>query len=63
MEIINNILAIVFFLFQTHLKLLRENVDLPVIPISAKVGTNVSTLLKEIRILYDNLKADQTEQA
>lgn len=35
---------------------LREKIDLPVIPISAKLGTNVSTLLREIRILYDKNK-------
>lgn len=27
--------------------------DIPIIPISAKVGTNLNSLLKEIRILYD----------
>ncbi|XP_018561570.1 mitochondrial ribosome-associated GTPase 2 [Anoplophora glabripennis] len=32
---------------------LKENVNLPVIPVSAKLGTNISTLLREIRILYD----------
>ncbi|XP_011170501.1 mitochondrial ribosome-associated GTPase 2 isoform X2 [Solenopsis invicta] len=46
---------------EVNLQLLRDHVDLPIIPISAKIGTNVSTLLKEIRILYDNLKTDTTE--
>ncbi|XP_008211397.1 mitochondrial ribosome-associated GTPase 2 isoform X1 [Nasonia vitripennis] len=36
-----------------NLKLLKEKIDLPIIPISAKMGTNVATLLKEIRKLYD----------
>ncbi|XP_071554758.1 mitochondrial ribosome-associated GTPase 2 isoform X1 [Temnothorax nylanderi] len=46
---------------EINLQLLREHVDLPIIPISAKVGTNISTLLKEIRILYDNLKVNAEE--
>ncbi|XP_012144265.1 mitochondrial ribosome-associated GTPase 2 isoform X1 [Megachile rotundata] len=36
-----------------NLKLLEQKVDLPIIPISAKIGTNIAMLLKEIRILYD----------
>lgn len=32
---------------------------MPIIPISAKVGINISTLLKEIRILYDELKKEK----
>ncbi|KAG5322780.1 MTG2 GTPase, partial [Pseudoatta argentina] len=47
---------------EVNLQLLREHIDLPIIPISAKVGTNVSTLLKEIRILYDNLKVTTSEK-
>lgn len=50
------------FVFQVNLQLLREHIDLPIIPISAKVGTNISTLLKEIRILYDNLKVTTSER-
>lgn len=49
------------FVFQINLQLLRERIDLPIIPISAKIGTNISTLLKEIRILYDNLKVNAEE--
>lgn len=41
---------------EENIEKLKENVDLPVIPISAKLGTNVSALLKEIRILYDKNK-------
>ncbi|EZA48319.1 GTP-binding protein [Ooceraea biroi] len=48
---------------ERNLQLLKKNVDLPIIPISAKVGTNVSALLKEIRILYDNLKGDETKKS
>ncbi|XP_018310349.1 mitochondrial ribosome-associated GTPase 2 isoform X1 [Mycetomoellerius zeteki] len=47
---------------EVNLQLLREHIDLPIIPISAKVGTNISTLLKEIRILYDNLKVTTSER-
>ncbi|EGI61218.1 GTP-binding protein 5 [Acromyrmex echinatior] len=47
---------------EVNLQLLREHIDLPIIPISAKIGTNVSTLLKEIRILYDNLKVTTSEK-
>ncbi|XP_058790106.1 mitochondrial ribosome-associated GTPase 2 isoform X1 [Phymastichus coffea] len=39
---------------EENLKLLKEQIDFPIIPISAKMGKNISTLLKEIRILYDN---------
>ncbi|XP_011881572.1 PREDICTED: mitochondrial ribosome-associated GTPase 2 isoform X2 [Vollenhovia emeryi] len=46
---------------EINLQLLRERVDLPIIPISAKVGTNLSTLLKEIRMLYDKLKVNTEE--
>ncbi|XP_015118360.1 mitochondrial ribosome-associated GTPase 2 isoform X1 [Diachasma alloeum] len=35
------------------LKKLKEKIDIPVIPISAKTGTNIPTLLREMRILYD----------
>ncbi|XP_014210209.1 mitochondrial ribosome-associated GTPase 2 [Copidosoma floridanum] len=36
-----------------NLQLLQERIDEPIVAISAKIGTNVSTLLREIRILYD----------
>ncbi|XP_076548854.1 mitochondrial ribosome-associated GTPase 2 isoform X1 [Osmia lignaria lignaria] len=36
-----------------NFKLLKEKIDLPIIPVSAKKGTNISLLLREIRILYD----------
>lgn len=49
------------FVFQINLQLLKERINIPIIPISAKIGTNVSTLLKEIRILYDNLKVNAEE--
>lgn len=47
---------------EINLQLLKKYVDLPIIPISAKLGTNISTLLKEIRILYDNLKSNIPEE-
>ncbi|XP_014616201.1 PREDICTED: mitochondrial ribosome-associated GTPase 2 isoform X2 [Polistes canadensis] len=43
---------------EENLKLLKEKIDMPIIPISAKVGINISTLLKEIRVLYDRLKEE-----
>ncbi|KAG8037398.1 hypothetical protein G9C98_005608 [Cotesia typhae] len=38
---------------EEKLKKLKEKLNLPIIPISAKVGINITTLLKEIRKLYD----------
>lgn len=37
------------------LELLKEKLSAPIVPISAKLGTNVSTLLTELRILYDKV--------
>lgn len=45
-----------------NLKLLEQKIDLPIIPISAKMGTNISTLLKKVRILYDK-DNDQSEKS
>ncbi|CAK9807200.1 Mitochondrial ribosome-associated GTPase 2 [Anthophora plagiata] len=36
-----------------NLEILKQKVNSPIIPISAKMGKNLSVLLKEIRILYD----------
>ncbi|XP_012235141.1 mitochondrial ribosome-associated GTPase 2 isoform X2 [Linepithema humile] len=47
---------------EVNLQLFKDRVHLPIIPISAKKGSNISTLLKEIRILYDNLKVDVSEK-
>lgn len=43
---------------EENLKLIKENFDMPVVPISAKFGSNLVELLTEIRKLYDkyNLK-------
>ncbi|XP_053990488.1 mitochondrial ribosome-associated GTPase 2 isoform X2 [Hylaeus volcanicus] len=41
-----------------NLEMLRQKMDIPIIPISAKMGTNIANLLKEVRILYD--KATKT---
>lgn len=38
---------------QQNLEDLREMYDVPIIPISAKMGTNVNQLLSNIRKLYD----------
>ncbi|XP_018398049.1 PREDICTED: mitochondrial ribosome-associated GTPase 2 [Cyphomyrmex costatus] len=47
---------------EVNFQLLKKHTDLPIIPISAKIGTNISTLLNEIRILYDNLKVHTSEE-
>ncbi|XP_011269531.1 mitochondrial ribosome-associated GTPase 2 isoform X2 [Camponotus floridanus] len=47
---------------EVNLQSLKKYINLPVIPISAKLGTNISTLLKEIRILYDNIKTNISEE-
>ncbi|GLV41496.1 uncharacterized protein CBL_06726 [Carabus blaptoides fortunei] len=39
---------------EENLATLQSNVNLPVIPVSAKYGTNLLDLLKQIRIIYDN---------
>lgn len=39
---------------EKNLEILKQNVDVPVIPISAKYGTNLLELLKQIRVMYDN---------
>ncbi|XP_057670847.1 mitochondrial ribosome-associated GTPase 2 isoform X2 [Diorhabda carinulata] len=38
---------------------LKKRTDIPVIPISAKLGTNVSSLLREIKIIYDKEKENK----
>ncbi|XP_026469080.1 mitochondrial ribosome-associated GTPase 2, partial [Ctenocephalides felis] len=40
---------------KNNLELLESKTDLPVIPISAKVGTNIEKLLMQLRILYDDI--------
>ncbi|XP_014472784.1 PREDICTED: mitochondrial ribosome-associated GTPase 2 isoform X1 [Dinoponera quadriceps] len=47
---------------EVNLQLFQEHVNMPVIPISAKMGTNISKLLREIKILYDNFKIDEPEK-
>ncbi|XP_055640114.1 mitochondrial ribosome-associated GTPase 2 [Toxorhynchites rutilus septentrionalis] len=41
---------------EKNIQLLEHHVDVPVIPISAKIGTNIEELLKEIRVIYDGMK-------
>lgn len=40
---------------ENNLELLREKVDVEVIPISAKMGTNMTVLLKTVRAHYDEI--------
>lgn len=47
---------------EENLKLLKEKVDVPIIPISAKLGTNLTTLLKEMRRLYDTMMEHTKEE-
>lgn len=44
-----------------NLDSLQHHVDVPVIPISAKMGTNITNLLKEIRIVYDSYRNQKKE--
>ncbi|XP_076683099.1 mitochondrial ribosome-associated GTPase 2 [Andrena cerasifolii] len=46
-----------------NLELLKQKVNSPIIPISAKMGTNVSTLLREVRILYDKEMESEERKA
>lgn len=48
---------------QENLKTLKEMYDIPIVPISAKMGTNLNTLLADIRKLYDdhNEKLEEKE--
>uniref|UniRef100_A0A182NBM9 OBG-type G domain-containing protein n=1 Tax=Anopheles dirus TaxID=7168 RepID=A0A182NBM9_9DIPT len=45
-----------------NVELLAHHVDVPVIPISAKVGTNISEMLHEIRIIYETNRRITEEQ-
>lgn len=40
-----------------NLEILREMYDTPIIPISAKMGTNINVLLADIRKLYDQFSS------
>lgn len=44
------------------LEILKQKINLPIIPISAKMGTNISTLLREIKILYDKEKEENEQE-
>ncbi|XP_043251487.1 mitochondrial ribosome-associated GTPase 2 [Colletes gigas] len=44
-----------------NLEILKQKIDFPIIPISAKMGINISNLLKEVRILYDK-EREESEQ-
>lgn len=48
---------------QENLQTLKEMYDIPIVPISAKMGTNLNTLLADIRKLYDdyNEKLEKNE--
>ncbi|XP_051168097.1 mitochondrial ribosome-associated GTPase 2 [Leptopilina boulardi] len=45
-----------------NLKLFKEKVNLSIMPISAKHGTNITSLLKDLRIMYDELSKEDTEK-
>ncbi|XP_048264822.1 mitochondrial ribosome-associated GTPase 2 isoform X2 [Bombus terrestris] len=44
------------------LEILKQKINLPIIPISAKMGRNISTLLREIRILYDKEEEESKKE-
>lgn len=44
------------------MEILKQKINLPIIPISAKMGTNISTLLREIRILYDEGEEESEQE-
>lgn len=39
-----------------NIRIIQEKFRLPIIKISAKMGTNVANLLQELRILYDKIE-------
>lgn len=43
-----------------NLDRLQKLIDLPIICVSAKMGTNITSLLKHLRILYDNALLQET---
>lgn len=45
-----------------NLELLKKKTDLKILPVSAKLGTNLSDLLHELRIIYDNSKTNQDSE-
>lgn len=45
-----------------NLEQLKQNTELPIIPISAKMGTNLNLLLQEIRIMYDGYLDDNNKE-
>ncbi|CAO1341532.1 unnamed protein product [Diamesa hyperborea] len=47
---------------QENLELLRQNINVPIIEISAKMGTNVAKLLEEIRRHYDEQMLEKEQQ-
>jgi GTP-binding protein len=47
---------------QENIKKLREKLDIPVIPISAKVGTNIAELLQVLRKFYDKQMEHEREE-
>ncbi|KAH1013597.1 hypothetical protein HUJ04_002571 [Dendroctonus ponderosae] len=44
-----------------NVELIKSNTGLPVIPVSAKTGENLETLMREIKIIYDRSKEQQQE--
>lgn len=41
---------------EENVRIMKEKFQIPIITISAKMGTNVTTLLDEIRTLYDKIE-------
>uniref|UniRef100_A0A182SWX4 OBG-type G domain-containing protein n=1 Tax=Anopheles maculatus TaxID=74869 RepID=A0A182SWX4_9DIPT len=43
-----------------NVEMLAHHVDVPVIPISAKMGTNIAEMLHEIRVVYESCRNNET---
>lgn len=48
---------------EDNVRIMKEKFEIPVITISAKVGTNVTSLLTELRTLYDKIQDEKEPSA
>lgn len=44
---------------EENVEKLRDSTDLPVLPVSAKMGLNITNLLKHVRMIYDKNAANK----
>ncbi|XP_058123919.1 mitochondrial ribosome-associated GTPase 2 [Anopheles ziemanni] len=45
---------------ENNVELLAHHVDVPVLPVSAKIGTNIAEMLQEIRIIYESSREHES---